>query len=163
MPVNIFNTFDDPFALGATFASGINASGQIVGYYRNARGFHGFLQTQGTYFIIDDPLATGDTVANGINAAGQVVGSYQDASLRLHGFLLNGVTYTTLDDPLGTSGTTPSTSGTNAIGINDKGQVVGTYNDASGTTHGFLYAAGAYTTIDDPLATLVTAPQGINS
>ena len=28
MPVNIFNTFDDPFALGVTCASGINASGQ---------------------------------------------------------------------------------------------------------------------------------------
>ena len=28
MPVNIFNTFDDPFALSVTCASGINASGQ---------------------------------------------------------------------------------------------------------------------------------------
>jgi probable HAF family extracellular repeat protein len=36
-------------------------------------------------------------------------------------------------------------------GINDAGQIVGAYSDASGKFHGFLYSGGAYTTIDDPL------------
>jgi len=37
-----------------------------------------------------------------------------------------------------------------AIAINNRGQVVGDYNNSSGG-HGFLYSGGKYTTIDDPL------------
>ena len=36
-------------------------------------------------------------------------------------------------------------------GINDAGEVVGTYTDATGA-HGFLYNNGTYTTLNDPLA-----------
>ncbi|TMJ85481.1 MAG: hypothetical protein E6G76_16135, partial [Alphaproteobacteria bacterium] len=69
---------------------GINATGQIVGFYDNDSGRHGFLYSGGTYTTIDDPLGASDTRAFGINAAGQIVGQYTDASdpLRLHGFLL---------------------------------------------------------------------------
>ena len=55
-------------------------------------------------------------------------------------------TYTTFDNPLNTSG-----DGTLASGMNDTGQIVGTYADASGV-HGFLLSGGSYTTLDDPLA-----------
>ena len=41
--------------------------------------------------------------------------------------------------------------GTFARGINDAGQIVGYYIDSSGTSHGFLYSGGTYTTIDDAL------------
>src|SRR5919204_5126805 len=64
--------------------------------------------------------------------------------------------YTTFDDPLNTSG-----DGTLASGINDTGQIVGTYADASGV-HGFLLSGGSYSTLDDPLAHQYTAAQGIN-
>src|SRR5205814_6360853 len=37
-------------------------------------------------------------------------------------------------------------------GINNAGQVVGWYKDASLRYHGFLYRGGTYTTLDDPLA-----------
>jgi probable HAF family extracellular repeat protein len=62
-----------------------------------------------------------------------------------HGFLYNpnGATWTTLDDPLATNGTI-------AYGINDAGQIVGTYNTSTGT-HSFIYSGGIYTTIDDPV------------
>jgi probable HAF family extracellular repeat protein len=65
-------------------------------------------------------------------------------------------TYTTFDDPLNTSG-----DGTLASGINDTGQIVGTYADASGV-HGFLLSGGSYTTLDDPLASAYTSAAGIN-
>src|SRR5260221_13471569 len=65
-------------------------------------------------------------------------------------------TYTTFDDPLNTSG-----DGTLASGINDTGQIVGTYADASGV-HGFLLSGGSYTTLDAPLAQQYTIAQGIN-
>src|SRR5258708_9964470 len=65
-------------------------------------------------------------------------------------------TYATFDDPLNTSG-----DGTLASGINDTGQIVGTYADASGV-HGFLLSGGSYTTLDAPLAPQYTIAQGIN-
>ena len=43
MPVYTYTTLDDPFALSGTQATGINATGQIVGSYLNAGGNHGFL------------------------------------------------------------------------------------------------------------------------
>ena len=64
-------------------------------------------------------------------------------------------TYTTLDDP-----SASATGGTVALGINDLGQIVGNYGDASGG-HGFLYNNGSYTTLNDPFATSTTA-FGIN-
>jgi uncharacterized membrane protein len=54
-----------------------------------------------------------------------------------------------------------ATDSTQAFGINDMGQIVGTYHNNTGI-HGFLLSAGTYTTIDDPLATHGTFAQGIN-
>jgi len=66
-------------------------------------------------------------------------------------------TYTTLDDPL-----RAPPGGTGALGINDMGQIVGVYSNASGT-HGFLLSGGTYTTLDDPSATTgITVADGIN-
>jgi probable HAF family extracellular repeat protein len=64
--------------------------------------------------------------------------------------------YTTLDDPFQVGFTT------GAMGINDAGQIVGGYTNASGG-HGFLYSGGIYTPIDDRLATKGTGAAGINS
>ena len=46
----------------------------------------------------------------------------------------------------------PGAVQTRAVGINDRGQVVGEYTDASGTSHGFLWDEGRFTTIDVPKA-----------
>jgi probable HAF family extracellular repeat protein len=125
-------TLDDPLATGSTFAFGINAMGQIVGYYSNNTGTHGFLYNPNgdTYTTLDDPSATQGTFALGINDNGQIVGYYVNAS-GSHGFLYSGGTYTTFDDPLGTNGTF-------ARGINDAGQIIGTYVDSGNNPHGFL-------------------------
>jgi probable HAF family extracellular repeat protein len=56
-------------------------------------------------------------------------------------------TYITLDDPSAGG----FQRGTNAIGINASGQIVGTFTNDSGR-HGFLYSGGVYTTLDDPSA-----------
>src|SRR5207244_918500 len=66
-------------------------------------------------------------------------------------------TYTTLDDPLANA-----PNGTLAQGINASGQIVGSYADA-GVYHGFLYSGGAYTTLEDPLATNGTTAAPINT
>ncbi len=89
-----------------TLAYGINATGQIVGYYEDdgtAFGLdHGFLYSGGNYTTLDDPSANAGTFAQGINDSGQIVGYYTNTASGNHGFLYNpagGGTYTTLDDP----------------------------------------------------------------
>ncbi len=62
-------------------------------------------------------------------------------------------TYTNIDFPGAVQ------TGTN--GLNDSGQMVGTYDDSSGATHGFLLSGGTYTTIDYPGA-IWTVAQGIS-
>jgi uncharacterized membrane protein len=70
-----------------------------------------------------------------------------------HGFLDTGGSFTTIDFPGG--------GDTNPIGINNSGQIVGYYDDASGI-HGFLDTAGSFTTIDFPGA-YRTFAEGINN
>ena len=76
-----------------------------------------------------------------------------------------------VDDPFASTVSTPeglpdfqgSISGTIPVALNNAGQISGTYVDASGITHGFLYSGSTYTTIDDPLAgTFGTAVRAIN-
>src|SRR5712671_336333 len=67
-----FITIVDPKATAWTDALGINATGLIVGQYRDSSN-HGFIYNPntGVYSTIDHPGAT-STGAQGINAAGQI-------------------------------------------------------------------------------------------
>ena len=68
------NGFDNPFGPSGTLAEGINAAGEIVGYYADSNGdLRGFLYNGGVYTTLDDPGAF-DTYALGINKNGHVVG-----------------------------------------------------------------------------------------
>jgi probable HAF family extracellular repeat protein len=58
-----YTILEDPLATQGTAALGINATGQIVGYYATANVEHGFLYSGGTYTTLDDPLANGQTQA----------------------------------------------------------------------------------------------------
>ena len=137
-------------------ATGINASGEIVGSYRDVGGtLHGFLYSGGVVTNIDDPNApVGNTTPNDLNDAGEIVGSYIDSANVTHGFSTpDGVTFTAIDCP-GAVSTIPS-------GVNTAGDISGLYTDAFMNTHGFLLKAGVFTTLDFPLATSTTAI-GIN-
>src|SRR5262249_25703239 len=136
MPVYTFTTLDDPVATNGTVASGINASGNIVGLFSGPS--YGFLYAGVTYTTIS--FAQHLTEAGGINTAGQIVGSYSTRTTGWHGFFYSNGAYITLDDPA-------ATFNTNGFGINDLGQIVGSYENASGT-HGFLLSGGVYTTLD---------------
>ena len=66
-------------------------------------------------------------------------------------------TYTTINHP-------SATNVTYAGGINDLGQIVGSYEDLGNHTHGFLYSGGIYTTIDYPsFINIGTSAHGINA
>jgi probable HAF family extracellular repeat protein len=128
----VFTPINDPSAGGGasqgTEATGINNTGQIVGSYIDASGNeHGFLFSNGTYTTIDDPGANGGTGLSGINDLGQIAGSGAINS-QFDGFVYNGGVFTTVDDPLG------NPTGNAVDGINDSGQLVGTYGTGSGNS-----------------------------
>jgi probable HAF family extracellular repeat protein len=70
-------------------------------------------------------------------------GSDDTSSLTGHGFLLDKGVFTTIDHP-------DAVAETGASSINNRGQIVGGYVDAEGTTHGFLLDDGVFAPIDHP-------------
>ena len=55
----------------------------------------------------------------------------------------------------------PGAKATEAFGINERGDIVGDYTDATGNVHGFLLRNGTFTSIDYPGA-ILTSTRGIN-
>jgi uncharacterized membrane protein len=144
---------DDPKASMAgrdgTVVTGANDNGEIVGNYKTGSlgPSHSFLRSAaGTYSEFDPPNTQGPgSSAAGINDTGTIVGEYGDANLVRHGYLRrpNG-SFVTLDDPdaaaVSGRGANPIVNlGTEPLGINDSGAVIGDYSDANGERHGFLW------------------------
>jgi probable HAF family extracellular repeat protein len=126
-----FTPIDVPGSI-STVTTGINNRGQIVGFFSDATGTHGFLTNGATFTTIDVPDSQ-STQAFGINNRGQIVGYFSDATGRVHGFVTDGATFTTLDVP-------SATRFTHAYGINAVGQIVGFFGDDIGVlgVHGFV-------------------------
>src|SRR5262249_43439025 len=76
-------------------------------------------------------------------------GSYFDAAAVQHGFLLDRGTFTMID--------VPGATRMEALGINDRGEIVGNYTDGGGDTHGFLPSGGAFSPVHFPGATTTLA------
>jgi probable HAF family extracellular repeat protein len=159
---NTFITIDDPLGTKGSVATDIGTTGQIVGYYTTDDGHtHGFRRSvAGNYDTIDNPSPNAvDTQLRSINDVGQIVGTYTDAlNNTLHGFVrdpLQGGAFIEIIPP----GTLSAVEG-----INNGGQITGSYTAGVGKVHGFLYdfSANTYITIDDPLGTNSNFPTGIN-
>jgi uncharacterized membrane protein len=82
-----YTAFDAPGATNGTWLTGFNDMHEVVGYYADAAGTHGFVydNANGTFTALDDPMATNGTYAAAINDSGQVVGTFYPISE--HGFL----------------------------------------------------------------------------
>jgi hypothetical protein len=137
--------FPGPFR---TDAWGINNRGEIVGGYQDTHSkWHVYRLREGQFTTIDFPDAVDtalDTGKGGINSRGDIVSSYcvlVDPStgqcLYEHAFLLSHGKFTTTMDFPATMGS-PGGHVTANFGINARGDIVGTYNYANGTAHGFL-------------------------
>jgi len=147
---NNFTTVDYP---GTTFNQllGINDKMVAVGYYADSNNNdHAYEFQAGVFTLIQTPGASSQAV--GIDHAGDVVGFYDT-----HGFYLpvNG-TLVTLDFPEAQS--------TGAFGINNLNQIVGSYTDAKGNMHGFLYDIKSknFQSVNDPHGVDSTLVNGIN-
>jgi probable HAF family extracellular repeat protein len=107
----------------ASFAYGINDSGQIVGQFVVNGTYHAFVYQLGAPAFVDIGAllpSGGDSTAQGINSFGQVVGGGGGLG---HAFLYQNGNVLDLNSLL------PANSGwtlTNASGVNDSGQIVGT-------------------------------------
>ncbi len=123
-----------------SYAFGINAAGQVVGWSNIDYSFgfnpHAFITGPNGVHMTDlGTLSGGDggsSFATGINDTAQVVGYSTTATGSTHAFITgpNGVGMT----DLGTLGGTDSF----AAGINNVGQVVGYSSDSGGNLHAFI-------------------------
>lgn len=119
----------------------------------------GFVPNQSndpTYTTLDYPNAL-LTAAFDINNSGHIVGFYRDSAV--HGFLYNRVTrsFASIDytNPV-------CKTGTDARGINERGDIVGTCTDSVGNFYGYLLTADGFSSIQAP-GHLSTIAQGISS
>ena len=147
---------DVPGALQTTHLRN-NNRGQVTGAYADDSDgtprVRGFLMKRGRVMRIDVPGAL-VTVPLGINDRGQVVGSWvgPDATVNpvtgetgpSHGFLWDRGRYTKFD--------VPGATATAGYEINNRGQIVGNYTDASDAQHGYVLRNGHATAIDHPRA-----------
>lgn len=171
----VFTPIEDPaepsfLDQSGTYPTGINDHGQIVGYYGSYySGTHGFLFYHGVYTTLDDPLGPAstpygvDTRATGINNQGQIVGFYSALSASgdlmsyiSHGFVYQRGAYTDAPADAEAQGSGQT------LGINNKDQVVGSFIDSNGVSHGYSRDHGEYNTIDEPDAVYGTYASGIN-
>jgi len=125
----------------------VNDAGTIAGdYVDSASVQHGMLLT-GTKLTTADNKAceaisgTGGISFFGINSAGTAVGWCTSAKTGLDiAFSYSKGKFTTISYP--------KSDGTQASGINDKGEIVGLYLDSAGLTHGFSKIGSKYKAIN---------------
>ena len=144
----------------ATAASGINSPGEIVGALIPAGGgpFHGFLlNPDGTRTPINVPDPnTVDTQPTGINDSGEIVGNAFINGKGFVGFVDQGGTFSIINI---------QGRGTTLVGgVDNAGDIVGTFSTDLTHAHGFILQGGATPPVifDIPGAT-ITEITGINN
>jgi probable HAF family extracellular repeat protein len=119
-----FTTIDPPGSVRTT-ARAINSSGDIVGFFRDSTGFHGFLVNKNnlaSFTTLDFPGAT-FTFATAINDSGQIVGLHGDSAFVDHAFVRSPAdTFTAVAD-------VPGAVDTDSWAIDNAGRIAGFYDD----------------------------------
>jgi probable HAF family extracellular repeat protein len=137
---------------------GLNSQSQMAGFYNDsANNSHGYIdQSSGTFFsvLIGGKGGPSSTIT-GVNEMGQFSAFYTDKTGVMHGLFGDQGKMITLNFPGATA--------TQAFGLNNNGQVVGSYTVGS-MTHGFLWTNGVgfQGPIDAPGGTGTTIINGIN-
>jgi hypothetical protein len=154
-----YTKFDAPDAVVQTVPFGINNRGVIVGKFTTADGVdHGFRRdARGTVHHHRRPRRRRDPAHQDQRPrpdrrvhsdTSPDLGDRPDSdptapTFKLRGFLLDRHgRFTRLDFPGSRSG--------QARSINDRGQVVGEYQDTAGSYHGYVWERGGFRTIDAP-------------
>jgi len=141
---DVLTTIDVPFVGSVgTQLNSLNDSGTIVGVWvDSAFTAHGFVYQKGVFAHLDYPGAL-DSFPYAINSRGDIVGNWDaDQSTVGHGFVFSAGQLFSIDAPNAIQ------DGTAADGINDKGQIVGSFIGQDGNSHAFLVEGGNFTTLD---------------
>jgi uncharacterized membrane protein len=124
-------------------ANGINDNSSVVGQFIDAKGIaHGFIYEEESFCQLDYPDSTGTNLL-GINNLGQVVGMFTTPTGTFGLFYDRG----TFSPPLSYPGAGNLTI---ANGLNDRGEIVGVFQDATPGEHSFLYKAGRFQAVGYP-------------
>jgi hypothetical protein len=125
---------------------GINNHDIAVGFFNDKAGnSHGYLfwTRTGQFRMVRLPVKAESVVVTGINDRGDLSGFYTVNKVT-HGFVFLAGHFLTLD--LGNH------MNTQALGINNADLVVGSFVDAAGKTHGYVWRPGGFRQIDHPWA-----------
>jgi hypothetical protein len=155
-----------------TQLTGLNNKGVEVGYFYNTNNGvpvdnqFGFFEKNGVFTEVNNPNTpglfgnpdpnTGVLIENqliGVNDHDIAVGFYLDKFGTAQGYtydIKTGKFSANIDDPNANSG---EPGGTVTAAINNKGDIVGFYTDASNVIHGFVDNHGVFTTVNAPGAT----------
>lgn len=139
---------------------GVSNTGWAVGFYNDSKGnAHGYAYNlRGGWFKPVTIHGATSLTAAAVNDSSTIAGFFTNAKGAVDGFVkwTNGRTATLA---------VPGAAMTQAFGINDRGEVVGTYTVGTGdnaVTHGFTWWNGKYTTVNFPAASS-TAVNGVNN
>ena len=135
-----------PFGANGSDANAISSTGQIAGViYRSGQPSHAAHYSNGSWADLGAFAGASGTSAAGINAAGQIVGTAVFPIKSYHPFLPGkhvGFIYRN-GALIDLNTITPSSSGfiiTDAVGINDSGQILCTATNTTGNAHAVLIA-----------------------
>ena len=161
----VFASYNDPLTPhvkgSVNQLLGINNAGNAVGFYNDAKGnSHAYELNQATGKFTPIHVPGVSTVATGINTAGDIVGTATDARHNTTSWLKIGTSTIAFQFPGG--------SDTQALGINNKNQIVGSYLDGAGVMHGVVLTnplgpTSHWHSIDDPHGVGSTVVNGINA
>ena len=144
----------------STMVTGINQNGSTVGIYVDAAGnTHGFTLIGGTYQTVDNPASTVFNQGLGINDSNTTVGYYASTQAGGTGqiaYSQSGGVFTDINALL------PVNANSQAVGIDNAGDIVGFYMPSAATSVGFLDSGGAISTVD-PFGSLFTQALGISN
>lgn len=154
-----------------TQVTGINNTDRTVGCWADANGDNcGFVEHDGRFTNVVDPNAPKS--APGAPTVEQLLRvNDHDTDIndkgQISGFVQNGANSEGFFDDHGKiillAGPSDAMS-VQALGLNNQGEVVGSFTDQANNTHGFVYDVQThkYQTIDDPHANGLTVINGIN-
>ena len=149
--------FDPPGSI-ETDVAGLSPNNTVSGHYLSldnvVRGY--LLDLSGTFTVIAHPFAT-ETLVTGLNSHNQAVGTFQLANVpNEQVFAWQDGNFLVL--PIGASSS-------HGVAINEKGIVVGNYEDAKSVRHGFVWqlSSARAMTINGPRFSSNLTMTGINN
>jgi uncharacterized membrane protein len=155
-----YTFFDVPGQQGnCCFNMGINDAGVIVGAVDDAGVAQDFIRSaDGSQYVFINPTVVGNPILDGVNNLGQLIGFGYDSTLTIQSFVCSAGGNSCMELP-----PIPYSPGSEVIahGINDSGEIVGTFASQNSFCTGPCAGSLLPTPEIDTLSMTITALAGI--